>query len=155
MARSYDFKKMRRLITIYAVVQVFLLALLVYMALRFQGALTAEGRPQRFFNSAIAALVIQLALFYPINRFAANEAKRELEACATDLSVEELKAMRSKRLVGDFVKTGIFIFFVAFIYKAPQNNTILCVTFFSFILTLLSYFQNYNYAVKQGIKERS
>jgi len=154
MASRFDFKKLRRLITIYAVVQVFLVALLIFMAVNFQAGLQAEGRPQRFLHGVIAALVIQLALFYPINRFAANEAKREIEACATDLSIDEQKAIRSRRMVGDVVKTGIFCFFVTFIYKAPKDRFVLSIIFFTFILTALSYFQNYNFAAKRGMQEK-
>ncbi len=154
MANKFDFKKMRRLITIYTVVQVFLVGLLIFMAVYFQAGLQSEGRPQRFIQSIIAAFVIQLALFYPINRFAANEAKREVEACATNLSVDDTKAFRTKRMVGDVVKTGIFIFFLIFAFKAPQNTTILCVIYFTFILTVLNYFQNYNFAAKRAMKEK-
>jgi uncharacterized membrane protein YjfL (UPF0719 family) len=124
------------------------------MALHFQAGLQAEGHPQRFISSSVIALVIQLVLFYPINRFATNEAKREVESCATNLSTDDLKAFRSKRMVGDVIKTGIFIFFVIFAYKAPQNTTILCVIYFSFILTVLNYFQNYNFAAKRQMKEK-
>lgn len=150
----YDFKKLRRLITIYVVVQVLLLALLVVMAVYFQAGLQKEGHPERFLSSAVTALVIQLALFYPINRFARNEAKREVESCATNLTTDNLKAFRTKRMVADVVKTGIFIFFIVFVYKVPQNMTILCVTYFSFILTILNYVQNYNFAAKREMKEK-
>jgi hypothetical protein len=154
MAKKFDFKKLRRLITIYAVVQVFLVALLIFMAINFQGGLQAEGRPQRFFHGIIAALVIQLTLFYPINKYASNEAKREVDSCATDLKPEEQKSFRTKRMVGDVVKTGIFIFFITFIYKAPKDRFVLSVIFFTFILTALSYFQNYNFAAKRAMKEK-
>ncbi len=154
MANKFDFKKLRRLITIYAVVQVFLVALLIFMAVNFQAGLQAEGRPQRFLHGVVAALIIQLALFYPINRFAAIEAKREVDSCATNLSPEELKAIRNKRMVGDVVKTGIFIFFITFIYKAPKDRFFLSIIFFTFILTALSYFQNYNFAAKRAMKEK-
>lgn len=154
MASKFDFKKMRRLIIIYAVVQVLLVALLIFMAVNFQAGLQTEGRPQRFLHGVIAALVIQLGLFYPINKFATIEAKREVDSCATDLTPDEQKSLRTKRMVGDVVKTGVFIFFVTFIYKAPQDRFILCVIFFTFILTALSYFQNYNFAAKRAMKEK-
>jgi hypothetical protein len=154
MAEKFDFKKLRRLITIYAVVQVFLVALLIFMAVNFQAGLQAEGRPQRFLHGVIASLVIQLALFYPINRFATNEAKREVDSCATNLSTEEQKAVRNKRMIGDVIKTGVFIFFITFIYKAPKDRFVLSVIFFTFILTSLSYFQNYNFAAKRAMKEK-
>jgi hypothetical protein len=155
MAKGFDFKKMRRVIMIYGVVQLFLVGLLVYMAVHFQAGLLSEGRPQRFLHSVIATLVIQLALFYPINRFAAKEAEREVEACAVGLSGEELKALRSRRMLGDVTKWAIFIFFVSFIYKAPKDLFILSIIFFNFILTVLSYFQNYNFTAKRLMKERT
>jgi hypothetical protein len=155
MAKTFDFKKLRRVIMIYGVVQVFLIVLLIYMAVNFQSGLQAEGRPQRFLHSVVATLVIQLALFYPINRFAAREAEREVEACAAGLGAEELKAFRSKRMVGDVIKSAIFIFFITFIYKAPQDRFIISILYFSFILTFLSYFQCYNFAAKRLMKEKS
>ena len=155
MAKVFDFKKMRRVIMIYGVVQLFLVGLLIYMAVHFQAGLQAEGRPQRFLHSVVATLVIQLALFYPINRFAAKEAEREIEASSVGLGIEELKAIRSKRMVGDVIKAAIFLFFVTFIYKAPKDLFILSVIFFSFILTFLSYFQCYNFSAKRLMKEKS
>ncbi len=154
MANQFDFKKLRRLITIYAVVQVFLVALLIFMAVNFQAGLQGEGRPQRFLHGVVAAFVIQLALFYPINRFATHEAKREVDSCDTNLLPEQQKALRNKRMVGDVIKTGVFVFFITFIYKAPKDRFILSVIFFTFILTALSYFQNYNFAAKRAMKEK-
>jgi hypothetical protein len=154
MANSFDFKKLRRLITIYGVVQIFLLLLLVYMALNFQAGLQAEGRPQRFMHSVLATLVIQLALFYPINKFASSEAKREIDTCATKLTPEEQKALRNKRLFGDVIKSAVFIFFITFILRAPKDRFVLSLIFFSFILTTLSYFQCYNFAAKKWMKEK-
>jgi magnesium-transporting ATPase (P-type) len=155
MAKAFDFKRMRRVIMIYGVVQLFLVGLLVYMAVHFQSGLLSEGRPQRFLHSVVATLVIQLALFYPINRFAAKEAEREVEACAVGLGIEELKALRSKRMVGDVIKAAIFLFFITFIYKAPKDLFVLSLIFFSFILTFLSYFQCYNFSAKRLMKEKS
>jgi hypothetical protein len=155
MAKAYDFKRLKRSILVYGVVQVFLIGLLIYMAYYFQAGLQAEGMPQRFFKSIIATFVIQLALFYPINRFAASEAEREVDASAVGLSTEELKAFRNKRMLGDTIKWAIFIFYIIFFYKVPQNKTILCVVFFSFILTILTYFQCFNFSVKRLMKEKS
>jgi hypothetical protein len=155
MAKVFDFKKMRRVIMIYGVVQLFLIGLLIYMAVYFQAGLQAEGRPQRFLHSVVATLVIQLVLFYPINRFAAKEAEREIEASAEGLSVEELKPLRSRRMVGDVIKAAIFLFFITFIFKAPKDMFVLSVIFFSFILTFLSYFQCYNFSAKRLMKEKS
>ena len=155
MAKVYDFKKLRRFILIYGVVQLFLIGLLIYMAVHFQAGLQSEGRPQRFLHSVVTALVIQLALFYPISRFAAKEVKRETEASAGGLSVEELKGLRTGRLVADVIKSAVFVFFIAFIYKAPKDLFILSVIFFSFILTILSYLQCFNFSAKKLMKEKS
>ena len=154
MAKSFDFKRLRRLTTIYLVVQVFLVILLVYMAMNFQAALQTEGRPQRFLHSVVVTLVIQLALFYPLNKFAGREAQREVDSCANEISEEEQKRLRTKRIIGDSIKTAIFIFFITFIFKAPQDRFILSVIYFSFILTILSYFQCYNFAAKRLMREK-
>ncbi|TWJ33123.1 hypothetical protein [Geobacter argillaceus] len=152
MSTSFDFKRLRRFITIYAAVQVVLVLLLVYMAVNFQAGLQAEGRPQRFLHSVVATLVFQLMLFYPIRKFAASEATREVEACATNLDPDTLKKMRTRRTIGDVVKCGAFIFFVTFILKAPQDRFVLSIIFFTFILTFLSYFQCFNFAAKREMK---
>ncbi|RII28730.1 MAG: hypothetical protein CXR31_02300 [Geobacter sp.] len=154
MTKSFDFKRLRRLTIIYLVVQVFLIILLVYMAIYFQAALQAEGRPQRFLHSVVVTLVIQLALFYPLNKFAGREAEREVDSCASELSVEEQKKLRSKRIIGDSIKTAIFIFFITFTFKAPQDSFVLSVIFFSFILTILSYVQCYNFTAKRLMREK-
>ena len=154
MTQFFDFKRLKRLITIYAVVQVFLAALLIYMAVNFQANLTAEGRPQRFLHSVVVTLVLQLVLFYPLSRFAAKEAEREVESCASALSEEDVKSLRSKRIVGDSIKTAIFIFFITFIYKAPRDSFILSIIFFTFILTFLSYFQCYNFTAKRLMRQK-
>ncbi|GFE57183.1 hypothetical protein [Geobacter sp. AOG1] len=154
MAKSFDFKRLRRLTTIYLVVQVFLVILLVYMAMNFQTILQAEGRPQRFLHSVVVTLLIQLALFYPLNKLAGRDAEREVDSCADGLSVEELKVLRTKRIIGESIKTAVFIFFITFIFKAPQDRFILSVIYFSFILTILSYFQCYNFAAKRLMREK-
>ena len=154
MSSRFDFKKLRRFTMIYAVVQIVLVLLLVYMAVTFQAGLQLEGRPQRFFHSIVASLIIQLALFYPIWRFAGREAAREVDACEIGLDAERLKAMRTKRTVGDVIKSGVFIFFITFIYKAPQDRFVLSVLFFTFILTFLSYFQCFNFAAKKEMKAK-
>ena len=104
MAKVFDFKRMRTFIKIYAVVQVVLVGLLVFAAVHFQTGLQAQGRPQRFLHSVVVTLVIQLALFYPISKFAAKEAEREIESSVVGLTPEELKALRSKRMLADAIK---------------------------------------------------
>ena len=139
---------------IYAVIQVVLVLLLVYMAVTFQAGLQIEGRPQRFFHSIVASLIIQLALFYPIWKFAGREATREVKACEIGLDGDTLKSMRNKRTVGDVVKCGVFIFFITFILRAPQAPQAQYPILFVFILTTLCYFQCYNFVAKREIRGR-
>ena len=148
MSKGFDFKKLRRLVMIYNVVQILLVALLVYMALYFQAGLGAI-----FFKSIIITLVIQLLAFYPISLFARREAKREVASVAIGITPEELKVLRNKRLVGDVTRSGVFCFFLIFIYSAPAHPFVLSLIFFSFILTYLTYFQCFNFTVKREMKE--
>ena len=150
MAKVFDFKKQRIFIKIFGVAQVFLIGLLVYMAILFQAALQ-----QRFISSVVATLVIQLALFYPIYRFAVREASREIEASAVGLTFDELKSFRTKRMISDTCKWAYFIFFTVFIYKAPKIPFLLSIIIFTFILTTLTYFQCYNFAANRKMKEKS
>jgi hypothetical protein len=150
MAKVFDFKKQRTFIKIYGVAQVVLIGLLVYMAVHFQAALQ-----QRFISSVVATLVIQLALFYPIYRYAVREATREIETCAVGLTDDELKKFRTKRMIADTCKWAYFIFFAAFAYKAPKVPFILSIIVFSFLLTSLTYLQCYNFVAKRLMKEKS
>lgn len=154
MAQKFDFKKQRLFIKIYFVAQVLLIGFLIYMAFSFQAGLQAEGRPQRFFHSVVTSLVLQLALFYPISKFAAREAGREIEASAVGIGPDELKKLRTKRMIGDTCKWAYFIFFVAFIYKVPTDRFFLSIIYFTFILTSITYFQCYNFAAKRLMKEK-
>lgn len=149
MAKAFDFKRMRTTIKIYGVVQVVLIGLLVFVAIHFQVAL--QGR---FLHSVVATLVIQLALFYPINRFAAKEAEREIETSAVGLKGEELKALRSKRMLADAIKWAVLIFFIIFLLRAPNHPLFMSIIFFSFIVTVLTYFQCYNFSAKRLMKEK-
>lgn len=149
MAKVFDFKKQRVFIKIFGVAQVFLIGLLVYLAVLFQSALQ-----QRFINSVVATLVIQLALFYPVYRFATREATREIEACAVGLTGDELRSFRKKRMISDTCKWAYFIFFVAFAYKV-KLPFILNIIIFTFILTTLTYLQCYNFVAKRLMKEKS
>jgi hypothetical protein len=149
MAKVFDFKKQRVFIKIFGVAQAFLIGLLVYMAVLFQAALQ-----QRFINSVVATLVIQLALFYPVYRFATREATREIEACAVGLTGDELRIFRKKRMISDTCKWAYFIFFVAFAYKV-KLPFVLSMIIFTFILTTLTYLQCYNFVAKRLMKEKS
>jgi predicted ferric reductase len=156
MPTDFDFKKLRRLIMIYLVVQVALFVLLAYFAIQFQA-----GLGPLFWKSIIITLILQLFCFYPIYLFANREAKREVAAVAVGLTPEELKALRQKRLVGDVIKMGVFAFFLIFAYSAPVTPNILAnrftqsLIFFNFILTYLCYFQCFNFAAKREMKNQS
>jgi hypothetical protein len=153
--KSYDFSKLKRLIAIYLFVQVFLLALLAYVGVGFQMKMRAMGNPEQFTKSALTALVLQLVLFFVINKFARSEASREVDSSAVGLKPDELAGFRKKRLVGDYIKAGVFIFFVTFILRAPDVPLVQCTIFITFILTFLTYFQCYNFAAKRLMKEKS
>jgi hypothetical protein len=135
-------------------VQIVLIALLLYMALHFQQTFQAKyGNLKPFYNSLIATLLIQVALFFPIRKFADKEASRELGAAAKGtLSVDEQKQLRTQRLFSDFIKASVFIFFVAFILIAPPAGFVLSTTFFCCIGTVVSYLQNFNFAVRRQLK---
>ena len=148
MMKSFDFKRLTRLIKIYYVVQVFLLVLLALVAYWFMTHVPS----QIFINSILRTLVVQLIFFYPVYRFAAHEAKREVESCNTALTVTDLAALRKKRMIGDIVKFGVFIFFITFILRAPKAPQAQFPILFVFILTTLSYFQCYNFVAKREIR---
>jgi hypothetical protein len=152
MKKSYDFGKLKKLMTLYLFVQAFLVLLLAFVGFGFQMKMRAMGKPELFTSSALAALVIQLVLFYLINKFARSEAEREVESSATPSTSEEQAAFRKKRLIGDFIKAGVFIFFVTFIMRAPDVPFVQCTIFITFILTFLTYFQCYNFAAKRLMK---
>jgi hypothetical protein len=149
MPPTVAYPRTRRLLAIHLVVQLFLLVLLVYMALRFQGIFQQRGTPRIFTNSIIISVVIQLLAFWPIRRFAAAEARRELAAEAGTLSPEEHKGLRQKRLLGDFLKASVFLFFAAFIGLAPGVTSVMSIAFFSFILSTLCYFQCFNFTARR------
>jgi hypothetical protein len=155
MPTGFDFKKLRRLIMIHVVVQALLVLLLIYIALLFQGSLGPL-----FWKSIIITLVIQLVNFYPINFFAGKEAKREVAAVAFNLTQEEFKSQRTKRIIGEVIKMAVFAFFLIFAWSAPvtanvqANRFTQSLIFFNFILTYLTYFQCFNFAAKREIKAK-
>lgn len=161
MSTGFDFKKLRRLINIYAVVQIGLVALLIYVAMNFQVGLASIGRGDLFNKSILITLLMQLAMFYPVYKFAAREAALAIEAVQAGLTSEQLKSQRNKRLVGDVIKAGVFCFYLAFTLLVSSKNLpgaaakfVLSMIFFNFILTYLSYFQCFNFAAKREMKAK-
>jgi hypothetical protein len=151
MTQGFDYTRLKRLITIYYVVQGFLLVLLAVIAFWLQ----AHVSQQVFVNSLIRAVVAQIILFYPVYRFAAHEAKREVSSCSSSLSKDELMALRRKRVTGDIVKAAVFIFFLVFILRAPQVPGAQFSILFVFILMTLCYFQCYNFVAGKQMKTNS
>jgi Sec-independent protein secretion pathway component TatC len=159
MPGTLNFNKVGKTIKIFAVAQLGMVAMLVYMAILLQEKLGRLGKENGFLQAVIATFVIQLALFYPINRFASREAERDLSLTAINLSNEELKALSKKKRFGDIIKSSVFCFFGAFIVMAPTDPTNALVVsaqsvlLFSFILTILTYLQCYNFAAKRLMKQ--
>lgn len=154
MTIPLHFKRISKTIKIFAAVQFVLVAMLVYMAVNFQAKLRMLHREQNFMQGVIATLIIQLALFYPIYKFAAKEADRDLALNGTGLSKEEIKAVGKKKRYADILKMSTIGFFVIFIVAAPADPLVLSVLFYSFILTILTYLQCYNFAAKKLMKEQ-
>lgn len=150
-----DSKRLNHTILIYRVVQGLLLALLAFVALNFQAHFVQMGRENLFTSSIIAAVVVQLILFYPVYKLAARDAGIMLEGARPDLSPEQQAALRKKRLLGDFWKASGFIFYVTFAVLLPDSKTaaatpfFLAITIFSFLLTCLMYFQCFNYSLRR------
>lgn len=155
MAQAYDFKRLRKQVTIYTVVQVFFVGLLIFMAFNFQATFSAKGMSNVFLNSIIATVILQLIIFYPVNKAANKEVERDIASLAPGLSAEQQKDLRRKRIFSDFIKASIFIFFFTFILRAPPATFILSTTFFTFVVTSLTYFQCYNFAAKRQMRARS
>ena len=150
MAAAYDFTKLRRLLIIHLVVQIALVALLVWASWLFQQRLA-----DRFLNGVIFSLVIQLGLFFPIKSLTAKEVDREIATSAIGLTPADLQALRRKRVTADVIKSSVFLFFFIFIYTTPAKPIILAITYFTFILTCLSYFQCFNFAARREMKLRT
>lgn len=156
---SFEFKRLNRTMMIYRTVQTLLLCLLVYVAIVFQNNFAMMGKPEKFISSAIATIVIQLLLVYPIYRLAWRDAGVFIEDCAEGLTKEMQAALRKKRLIGDLWKFSAVAFFMAFVAlipdvkKAPGVAQVLAITIFSFLLMCLTYFQCFNFSAKKRMKQ--
>lgn len=154
MTEPIGLRRIRKTLIIHRVVQIVLIALLVYMAFLFQQRFQMKYDSLKpFYNSVIFTLLIQLALFFPIRKFAQKEAQRELGAAAKDtFTADEQKQLRGQRLLSDFIKASVFIFFIVFILTLPEEATIVHSTaFFCCIGTTISYLQNFNFAVRRQL----
>lgn len=156
---GFDFKKLKRTMILYRVVQALLIALFAYIAASFQSIFRLQGIPGQFITCIIATIVIQLLLIYPIYKLAWRDAGVEIEGCVTGLTVQQLAAIRKKRLIGDLWKFCAVAFFAAFIFLAPDVNKargalpVLASTIFSFLISCLAYYQCFNFSAKKRMNQ--
>jgi hypothetical protein len=148
MTSAIDFRKINKTIRIFGVVQLGLVALLVYMAVNFQAKLRLEHRDFRFMHGVIASFVVQLLLLYPIYKFSEKEVERDL-AMMGNLSKEEMTALTKKKRFSDIIKIAALGFFVVFVMAAPNDTFILSIIYYSFVLTILTYLQCYNFIARK------
>lgn len=151
MPEQVALRRLRRTLLIHRLVQVVLCVLLIYMALHFQQLYAGLGTPQIFRNSLLATLLLQFVIFFPVRHLAGKEAQREVAAASSTATAEQLKALRHQRLFGDTIKGAVFLAFATFIMAAPKANFVLSTTFFSFIATILTYLQCFNFAVRRAL----
>ncbi|HEY4745480.1 MAG TPA: hypothetical protein VIH45_12525 [Desulfuromonadaceae bacterium] len=155
---SFDFKRLKRTMMIYRVVQTMLVGLLIYLAFNFQQLFALRGKPQQFTSSIISAIVYQLILLYPVYKLAWRDAGVEIEGCAVGLTTEAQAVLRKKRLIGDLWKVCAIAFFITFVALAPDAKKaagaplVLATTIFAFLLTCLTYFQCFNFSAKKRMK---
>lgn len=153
-----EFKKLKRQMMLYRIVQTILVGLLAFLAINYQGLFALRGKPEQFISSIVLAIIIQLLLIYPVYKLAWRDVGAEIEGSAPGLTSEKLTALRKKRLIGDlwkFCGVAFFIVFVALIpdsKKQPAATFFLATTIFSFLLTCLMYFQCFNFSAKKQIK---
>jgi hypothetical protein len=156
---SADFKKLNRQMMIYRIVQTVLTALLLVLAITFQGRFAAINKPGQFFSSIMAAVIVQLLLIWPVYKLAWRDAGVEIEGCQPNLSTEQLGGLRKKRLIGDLWKFCGVAFFIVFVALVPDSKKaagaplVLASTIFSFLLTCLLYFQCFNFSAKKRMKQ--
>jgi hypothetical protein len=156
---SYDFTRLRRLSVIYTVVQVGLLGLLMFMAYNFMLAFAKYGMSGLFVKSFIMAVVVQLICMYPAWWLARKDVEVEVETSLVGVTPEQLVALRRRRLIGDIWKLSALGAFVVFIAMSPSvdkgrgASLILSVSYYSFLLVALTYFQCFNFIAKKRRRE--
>jgi high-affinity Fe2+/Pb2+ permease len=154
MTGTLDFKKINKTLKIFGVAQVGLVALLVYMAVNFQTKLRLEIREYRFLHGVLLSFAVQLLLLYPIYRFATKEANRDIAVSGGNISSAQLNDLAKKKRWSDIIKIATLGFFVVFVTAAPNDTFILSIIYYSFILTILTYLQCYNFAARKIIREQ-
>lgn len=158
---SYDFSRLKRFAIIHNVLQVGLLGLLLFMAYSFMLTFTRFGMPDAIFTSIGFSVLVQLIMLYPAWWLARKDVEVELETSRIGVTPDELLALRRRRLIGDIWKlaaSGAFVVFIAMspgVDKGRGASLILSVSYFSFLLVCLSYFQCFNFIAKKRHKELS
>ena len=158
---DFNLKKLRRTMLVNRVVQTLLLAMLIYLAVNFQGLFTQQGKPGQFFSSIVVAVVVQLLLIYPIYKLAWRDVGIEIDSSVVGITPEQTAILRKKRLIGELWKVCGVAFFLVFavlvpdVKKAPGARLVLASTIFSFLLTCLMYFQCFNFAARKRISLNS
>lgn len=158
---SYDFTRLKRFTIIHNVVQVGLLGLLLFMAYNFLMAFAQYSMEGAIFTSIGLSVLIQLLMLYPAWWLARQDVEVEIETSKAGVTPDQLLALRRKRMIGDIWKIAAAGAFVVFISMSPGvdkgrgASVILSVSYFSFLLVTISYFQCYNFIAKKRRKELS
>ena len=156
---SYDFTRLRRFSIIYNVVQVCLVGLLLFMSYNFMMAFAKYGMSGAFMKSFGMAIAVQLILIYPAFWLARQDVEVEVESALSGITADQQMALRKRRLVGDIWKLaalGAFAVFVAMspgVDKGRGASMILAISYFSFLLVAITYFQCFNYIAKKRRSE--
>lgn len=158
---SYNFNRLKRLAIIYNVMQVGLLGLLLFMSYNFLLAFTRYGIPDAIFSSIGFSVVVQLVMMYPAWWLARQDVEIEVESALVGVTPDQLVALRRKRLIGDIWKLATMGAFVVFVSMTPGvdkgrgASVILAISYFSFLLVAITYFQCFNYIAKKRRKTLS
>lgn len=158
---SYDFTRLKRMEIIHNVVQIGLLGLLLFMAYNFMLAFAKYGMSGFFVKSFLMAVAVQLIFMYPAWWLARKDVEVEVETSLIGVTPDQLLALRRRRLLGDIWKLSALGAFVVFIFMSPSvekgrgASLILSVSYYSFLLVGLTYFQCFNYNSKRRRKELS
>lgn len=158
---SYDFTRLRRFSIIYNVVQVCLVGLLLFMSYNFMMAFAKYGMSGAFMKSFGMAIAVQLILIYPAFWLARQDVEVEVESALSNITADQQMALRKRRLVGDIWKLaalGAFAVFVAMspgVDKGRGASMILAISYFSFLLVAITYFQCFNYIARKRRSELS
>ncbi len=155
---TYDFTRLKRLSTIYTVVQICMLGLLLYMSYNFMLQFAKYALHGYFIRSLGFAVAIQMLFLFPAWWLAGRDVQVEIEGCLVGITDEQLLALRRRRLLSDIWKLAAISAFVVFVALAPGAEKdralsfVLAVAYFAFLLVSITYFQCFNYIAKKRRK---